>query len=113
MRYCPDTLKFAQLEPVLQEESDLVIYALFSRAHRPAGFLDFHDGEAMKIWKSLYVAGEKSLVVSFGSPHFGSQYFEIAPTYVNAYSMVSASVEAFVKAATGKIPFGEFSPVKL
>lgn len=113
VRYCPETLKFDQLEPILQEDSDLVIFALFSKAHRPIGFLDFHSKEAMKIWKSLYVATEKSLVVSFGSPHFGSQYFEKAPTYVNAYSMLSPSVKAFVKAATGKVPFGEFSPVKL
>lgn len=113
VRYCPETLKFAQLEPVLEQESDLVIFALFSRGLRPVGFLDFQGDEAMKIWKSLYIAGEKSLVVSFGSPHFGSQYFEKALTYVNAYSMVSVSVQAFVKAATGKIPFGSFSPVKL
>ena len=53
------------------------------------------------------------MVVSFGSPYFGNQYFERALTYVNAYSMLSPSVEAFVKAAMGDIPFTDYSPVKL
>lgn len=92
---------------------DLVLYALFSRSFRPVGFLDFHSTEAMKIWRSLEYGGEKTAVVSFGSPYFGQQYFERALTYVNAYSMLSPSVEAFVRAAVGEIPFTDFSPVEL
>jgi len=92
---------------------DLVIYALFSRSFRPMGFLDFHSGEALKIWRSLEYGGEKTVVVSFGSPYFGEQYFERALTYVNAYSMLSPSVKAFVRAAVGEIPFSEYSPVNL
>lgn len=95
------------------DEYDLVLYTLFSRSFRPVGFLDFHSTEAMKIWRSLEYGGEKTAVVSFGSPYFGEQYFERALTYVNAYSMLSCSVQAFVRAATGEIPFTEFSPVKL
>lgn len=95
------------------DECDLVLYTLFSRSFRPVGFLDFHSTEAMKIWRSLEYGGEKTAVVSFGSPYFGEQYFERALTYVNAYSMLSCSVQAFVRAATGEIPFGEFSPVEL
>ena len=71
------------------------------------------DTEARKVKSSLCYHPEKELVVSFGSPYFGNQYFERALTYVNAYSMLSPSVTAFVKAATGKIPFSTFSPVKL
>ena len=67
----------------------------------------------MKIWRSLEYGGEKTAVVSFGSPYFGEQYFERALTYVNAYSMLSCSVQAFVRAAVGEIPFTEFSPVEL
>ena len=95
------------------ENYDLVLYALFSRPFRPMGFLDFHSSEAAKIAVSLQVGTEKTIVVSFGSPYFGNQYFERALTYVNAYSMLSPSVEAFVKAAAGEIPFSSFSPVKL
>ena len=92
---------------------DLVLYALFSRPFRPMGFLDFHSKEANKIAKSLQYGTDKTIVVSFGSPYFGNQYFERALTYVNAYSMLAPSVKAFVRAAVGEIPFDSFSPVEL
>lgn len=92
---------------------DLLIYALFSRPYRPMGFLDFHSKEASKVAASLQYGKEKTVIVSFGSPYFGNQYFERALTYVNAYSMLAPSVKAFVKAAMGEISFGEYSPVKL
>ncbi len=95
------------------DEYDLVLYALFSRPFRPIGFLDFHSTEATKVAQSLQHAVDKTLVVSFGSPYFGNQYFERAKTYVNAYSMLSPSVKAFVKAAMGEVEFGTFSPVEL
>lgn len=95
------------------DENDLVLYALFSRPFRPIGFLDFHSDEARKILVSLQHAVEKTAVVSFGSPYFGNQYFERAKTYINAYSMLSPSVKAFVKAAVGEVEFGTFSPVEL
>lgn len=95
------------------DENDLVIYALFSRPFRPIGFLDFHSSEAKKVSSYLKHGIDKSIIVSFGSPYFGNQYFERALTYVNAYSMLSPSVKAFVRAAVGEIPFGVFSPVEL
>lgn len=95
------------------DEHDLVIYAVFSRPFRPMGFLDFHSGEARKVRAYLTDGTKKSMIVSFGSPYFGNQYFERAVTYVNAYSMVSPSVKAFVRAAVGEIPFGNFNPVEL
>ncbi len=94
-------------------DSDLVIYALFSRPYRPIGFLDFHSAEAKKVAAYLKHGTNKSMIVSFGSPYFGNQYFERALTYVNAYSMLAPSVKAFVRAAVGEIPFGNYSPVKL
>ncbi len=102
-----------KMEDTDADEHDLILYALFSRPFRPIGFLDFHSTEARKIARSLQYAVEKTAVVSFGSPYFGNQYFERALTYVNAYSMLSPSVKAFVKAATGKVPFSDFSPVEL
>ncbi len=92
---------------------DLVIYALFSRPYRPIGFLDFHSAEAKKVSAYLKHGTQKSMIVSFGSPYFGNQYFERALTYVNAYSMLSPSVKAFVRAAVGEIAFSEYSPVEL
>lgn len=95
------------------DQYDLVIYALFSRSFRPIGFIDYMGNEAEKIAHSLNYAVEKTIVVSFGSPYFGEQYFERALTYVNAYSMLSPSVESFVQAAVGEESFGTFSPVHL
>lgn len=95
------------------DECDLLIYALFSRPFRPIGFLDFHSKEASKLLTSLQYGGDKTIVVSFGSPYFGQQYFERAHTYVNAYSMLAPSVKAFAKTATGEIEFSHYSPVEL
>ena len=97
----------------VMEEHDLVIYALFSRPYRPMGFLDFMHPEAKKVANCCKWGVEKTMVVSFGSPYFGNQYFERAVTYVNAYSMLTPSVKTFVKAATGEIEFGKYSPVEL
>jgi beta-N-acetylhexosaminidase len=102
----------AEKEKII-DNFDLIIYALFSRSFRPMGFLDFHSDEAQKIAESLKYGIEKTIIASFGSPYFGEQYFERALTYVNAYSMLSPSVKAFVRAATGEIEFTDFSPVKL
>ena len=96
-----------------QEEHDLILYALFSRPFRPMGFLDFMGSEAAKVQRALQCAREKTLIVSFGSPYFAEQYFERALTVVNAYSMLSPSVEAFVRAAVGEGTFTGFSPVAL
>ena len=94
-----------------QDDYDLILYALFSRPFRPMGFLDFMAGEAAKVQRALQAGREKTLIVSFGSPYFAEQYFERAKTVVNAYSMLSPSVEAFVRAACGEVAFTDFSPV--
>lgn len=92
---------------------DLIFYALFSRPFRPIGFLDFMGSEAVKVQRALQAGREKTLVVSFGSPYFAEQYFERALTFVNAYSMLTPSVEAFVRAAVGEGTFTDFSPVEV
>ena len=96
-----------------QDGYDLILYALFSRPFRPIGFLDFMGPEAVKVQRSLQAGVDKTAIVSFGSPYFAEQYFERAKTMVNAYSMLSPSVEAFVRAACGDVPFTDFSPVRL
>lgn len=95
------------------EEHDLVIVMPLSRPFRPMGFLDFMKPEASKVATSLKYGTEKTIIACFGSPYFDGQYFERALTSVNCYSFLDCSVEAFVKAAMGEIPFGDFSPVKL
>ena len=70
-------------------------------------------GDARTCTTAVRCNQNNSLVVSFGSPYYAAQYFERVDTVVNAYSAVSCSVDAFVRAAMGEIPFGDFSPVKL
>ena len=93
--------------------ADAVIYAVFSRPFRPIGFLDFHSDEARKIQISCQYGREKTIAISFGSPYFGEQYFELASTYINAYSFLDCSVDACVRAMTGEIDFTDYSPVKI
>ena len=56
---------------------------------------------------------DKVVVANFGSPYMIDQYFEKVQTCVNGYSMLACSVEAFVRAACGEIPFMGKSPVTL
>ena len=95
--------------------SDVVIYAMFSRPFRPIGFLDFTQGRAWQLGKAFTPdrAIEKNIFVSFGSPYFVDQYLEKAQTYVNAYAALECSVKGFVQAACGEIAFQGMSPVKL
>lgn len=96
-------------------ENDIVIYAMFSRAFRPIGFLDFTQGRALQLVQLFTPdrATSKTIFVSFGSPYFGDQYLQKAQTYVNAYVPLECSVKGFVKAACGEIDFQGISPVKL
>lgn len=96
-------------------ENDLILFATFSRAFRPVGFLDYLDGPAARIQRAFLEpnAVDKVMAVSFGSPYFYDQYFEKAETYVNAYSMLACSVKAFVRAACGEIEFQGKSPVEI
>ena len=96
-------------------ENDLVLYAMFSRAFRPVGFLDYLDGPAARIQRAFLEPNsvDRVMAVSFGSPYFYDQYFEKAQTYVNAYSMLACSVKAFVRAACGEIEFQGKSPVEI
>ena len=107
--------KFDRVMDEFYEKNDVVIYACFSRPFRPIGFIDYTGARAWQIVHCFKPkdAVRKNVIASFGSPYFGNQYFEKAKTYVNAYSMLSCSAEAFVKATCGEIEFKGKSPVKL
>lgn len=107
--------KFDRVMDEFYEKNDLVIYACFSRPFRPIGFIDYTGARACQIVHCFKPkdAVRKNVIASFGSPYFGNQYFEKAKTYVNAYSMLSCSAEAFAKATCGEIDFKGKSPVKL
>jgi len=97
----------------VMDSYDRIIYATFSRVYRPSGPEDFYGEMCIMIKLALSHAVDKSIVVSFGSPYFIDEYFQRAKTCVNAYSFVSSSVKAFVRAATGECAFEGISPVKL
>lgn len=94
-------------------EADLIIFAMFSRPFRPIGFLDYYGDAAQLLTMAASVGREKTVGVSFGSPYFCNQYFEKTGTFVNAYSMLDCSAEAFAEAMFGEEDFGCFSPVEL
>lgn len=102
-----------RLEKEDADRYDIIICALFGKPHRPIGFLDYFGYQATKIMYHNVFAQNKYLIVSFASPYFATQYYERALTYVNAYTSAPEVVKSFVKAATGEIEFGTFSPVKL
>lgn len=96
----------------VMDSYDRIIYAMFSRVFRPSGPEDFYGEGCIPIKMALSHAVDKTVAVSFGSPYFIDEYFQRGKTCVNAYSFVSSSVKAFVKAACGECPFEGTSPVK-
>ena len=66
----------------LAGEADVILYAMFSRPFRPIGFLDYYETEAAKLQVSLNVERRKTICVSFGSPYFFEQYFELSLIHI-------------------------------
>jgi hypothetical protein len=79
----------------------------------PCGPLNFFEEQAGMLWGALTAGMAKSVVVSFGSPYLGHEYFETAPAYLNAHFPDPATQEAVVQALLGEIPFCGVSPVRL
>ena len=98
---------------LVADTNDLLLYALYTRAHMPCGPLNFFEEQAGMLWGALTAGMAKSVVVSFGSPYLGHEYFETAPAYLNAYFPDPATQEAVVQALLGEIPFCGVSPVRL
>ncbi len=94
-------------------DADIILYAMFSQTFKPVGFIDYYDTEGVKLIGALGHKRKKTMGVSFGSPYFFEQYFANCSTFVNAYSMLEASVDAFVKAVFGEEQFNDFSPVNI
>jgi len=92
---------------------DRIIFAAIRVPHSPFGTIDFYDDEAQTVWAINSMPKDKIVVISFGSPYLGDQYFERVNTYINAYSNDPMMYSAAVKALLGEIPFQGVSPVKL
>ena len=96
-----------------QEMADLCLFALCRTPHRPIGPLDFWGEEAISIWASNCADKTKTVVASFGTPYLYKYYRNSGVTYINAYTCAQQTIEAFVRALFGQIPFTGASPVKL
>ena len=95
------------------ENNDLIIYATFIGPHQPYGKPSFY-GDVMKSFFNVLTFGaEKSVCASFGSTNIYYEYFEDSETFINAYAHNNATLEAFVKAIFGEIPFRGKTPFKL
>jgi beta-N-acetylhexosaminidase len=92
---------------------DLIVYALHAQPHKPMGPLNFSGGQAWAVWWTLTAGVNKSVVISFGSPYYYNEYFEMANVFINAYSPVPGTQRAVVRALLGEIPFQGVSPVQL
>ena len=96
-----------------QEMADFCLFALCRTPHRPIGLLDFWGEEAISIWASNCADKTKTVVASFGTPYLYKYYRNSGVTYINAYTCAQQTIEAFVRALFGQIPFTGASPVKL
>lgn len=97
----------------IQNNYDLIMFALCRTTHRPIGPVDFWGDEAASIWASNCSDITKTVIVSFGSPYIYKYYNNSDVTYINTYSYSKPCLEATVKALFGEIGFEGASPAEL
>lgn len=97
----------------IQDNYDLIMFALCRTTHRPIGPVDFWGDEAASIWASNCSDVAKTIIVSFGSPYVYKYYNKSDVTYINTYSYSKPCLEATVKALFGEIEFKGKSPAEL
>ena len=97
----------------ISEKFDLIIFAIHRHAHHPIGPMSFTGNEAESMWAVNSLDRSKTIIISFGNPHFFNEYFEASHVYINAYSYTDFSQKATVQALYGDIPFEGKSPVNL
>jgi len=111
--YMQRRLKNARELKAMSDDSDLIIYAAYLAPHAPAGALRLVGEECRTFYYAFNHGKEKSIGVSFGYPYIHYDSMENADTFVNAYCTAPESMEAFVQAIFGEIPFTGKSPVKI
>jgi beta-N-acetylhexosaminidase len=92
---------------------DRIVFVVVRSPHQPIGPLGLFAEEAQSAWAINAMPKDKVVVISFGSPYVGNEYFERTDVYINAYSNVDSMHEAVVRALVGEIPFQGISPVDL
>lgn len=90
-------------------------YDLFFFAFSNIGFgiVDLATWERTRgaVWEALCYAREQTVVVSYGTPYIGEQYFSLAPLRVNAWSTTREAQLATVRCLCGEAPFLGKRPV--
>ncbi len=89
----------------IDKENDLIIYAGHLAAHAPMGASSFYSEECETFYFAFTKGAEKSIGVSTGSVYVYYDFYTNANMFVHAYSLSEESMEAFVKAIFGEIPF--------
>lgn len=97
----------------ISAESDLIVYAAYIAGHEPKGAPSFSGAEMDTFCYAFAVGKEKSIGVSLGYPFIHYDFMDHADMFVNLYGRNVESMEAFVEAVYGEIPFVGKSPVKL
>ena len=95
------------------DEHDLVIYCGHISQHRPVGMPSFYDEKMMCFWHAFTRDNHKAIGVSTGYPYIHYDSMAAANTFVNLYSYDKETLEAFVAAIYGEIPFCGKSPVDI
>jgi len=98
----------------ISKKNDMIIYACYLAQQKPFGFPGYSRRQEINtLFNGLSYGASKSVVASFGAPAVYYNYFETADTFINAYSTNKETMEAFVAALFGEIPFIGKSPVEL
>jgi beta-N-acetylhexosaminidase len=92
------------------EKYDLVIFAFSSLGFSSIDLAQQPEAKGA-VWEALCYGREKSIVLSYGSPYIHEQYFRLAPTAINVWSVAEASQRAAVQAVFGELPFAGTRPV--
>lgn len=102
----------SELTPEIQEEYQMILFAICRLPHHPAGPLDVFGNNAYSVWTSHICDPGKMVAVSFGSP-WTYKYYRADDMYINAYSPTPEIIDAVVAGLVGEIPFKGKTPVDL
>ena len=97
----------------IAENNDLIVYVGYIHFHQPKGAPSFYGDEHWSFRYAFTAGKEKSIGLSTGYPFIHYEFMDECPAFVNGYNATAETMEAFVSAIYGEIPFVGKSPVDL
>ncbi len=94
----------------INAENDLIIYAGYIMPHAPMGASAFVGDECANFFYAFTQGIDKSIGVSLGSVYVYYDFYMNMKTFAHIYSPSPESMEAFVDAIFGDIPFAGTNP---